>query len=58
MATSSVFSTTEEDDHGVLNDDVEQRTHQKRARSQSPHSEHRFSTKEEEPDEDPSYRQF
>ena len=57
-ATRSVFATTEEDDHGVGNDDVEQRTHHKRARSQSPHSEHKFSTKEEEIDEDPSDRQF
>ena len=48
----SVFSTTEEDNHGVGNYESEQRTHHKRARSQSPHSEHRFSTK------DPSYRQF
>ena len=54
----SVFSTTEEDDHGVGNDESEQRTHHKRARSQSPHSEHRFSTKDEKVDEDPSYRQF
>ena len=54
--TRSVFATTQ-DDHGVLNEDGEQRTHHKLARSQSPYSEHRFSTKEE-PAEDPSYRQL
>ena len=54
----SVFATTEEDDHGAGNDESEQRTHHKQARSQSPHSDHRFFTKDEEVDEDPSYRQF
>ena len=54
----SVFATTEEDDHGVGNDEAEQRMHRQRARSRSPHSEHRFSTKDEEVDEDLSYRQF
>ena len=54
----SVFATTEDDDHGVGNDQTEQRTHHKRARSQSPHSDHRLSSKDEEVEEDPSYRQF
>ena len=54
----SVFATTEDDKHGVGNDQAEQRTHHKRARSQSPHSDHRLSSKDEEVEEDPSYRQF
>ena len=54
----SVFTTTEDDEHGVGNDQAEQRTHHKRARSQSPHSDHRLSSKDEEVEEDPSYRQF
>ena len=54
----SVFATTEDDEHGVGNDQAEQRTHHKRARSQSPHSDHRLSSKDEKVEEDPSYRQF
>ena len=53
-----LVTTTEEDDHGVLNEEGELRTHHKRVHSQSPHSEQRCSTRDEEPDEDPSYRQF
>ena len=54
----SIFATTEEEDHSVAQEEIEQRTHHKRARSLSPHSEQKFSSKEEEIDEDPSYRQF
>ena len=54
----SMFATTEEEDHSVVQEEVEQRTHHKRARSLSPHSEQKFPSKEEEIDEDPSYRQF
>ena len=55
--SAAVFATTE-DDHGVLNDEAEQQTHHKRAHLQCLHSEQRFLTEEEEPDEDHSYSQF
>ena len=54
----SIFATTEEEDHSVVQEEVEQRTHHKRARSLSPHAEQKLPSKEEEIDEDPSYRQF